>query len=171
MSKDTLEKQAEDEYKKVLKNIIYPLLGKKTTWAKDLDKIGLKLFGKNYVGSFPSDMIPDLGINMDGQKTTKDNVNKFSKLYSIINLDNSSQPGSHWLGLAFDANTRNIWVYDSYGRKTVQIIPSLVKKYGDRVKTVQRDVEQAILAEDCGARSMAWLYIFDRYGSDVAKFI
>ena len=165
------EKQAEEIYRRVLDTLIYPLLGKKTTWAKDLNRIGLKLFGKNFTGAHSSDTIPELGINADGSKTTSNNVNKFSHLYAIANLDDSTMPGSHWIALAFDVNTRNVWVYDSFGRKTSKIMPGLVKQYGEKLKMVDDDAEQKQSEDDCGARSMAWLYVFDRYGVDLAKLI
>ncbi len=167
------EKFAESIYRETLDNIMYPLLGKKTTWAKDLSRIGLKLFGRNFTGAHSSDTIPRLGINDDGTgtKTTTNNINKFSRLYAIANLDDSTMPGSHWIALAFDVNTGNIWVYDSFGRKTSKIMPDLLKEYGKKLKQVDDDAEQAIDAEDCGARSMAWLYVFDRYGSQTARLI
>ena len=162
----TAEEEAESIYRRTLDNVIYPLLGKKTTFAKDLTRVGMRLFGNNFTGAHASDMIPDLGAGV-----TNANINKFSHLYAIANLDNSTMPGSHWIALAFNVDTRKIWVYDSFGRKTAEIIPSLVKKYGSQLKTVDRDAEQAVQEDDCGARSMAWLYVFDRYGVDVARLI
>ena len=165
------ENLAEEIYNRVLNDIIYPLLGKKTTWAKDLNRVGLNLFGKNFTGAHSSDTIPKLGINDDGSKTTNSNINKFSRLYSIANLDDSTMPGSHWISIGFDVNTGNVRVYDSFGRKTSEIMPNLIKEYGKKLKMVDDDAEQKLSEDDCGARCMAWLYVFDRYGSDVAKLI
>ncbi len=165
------EKEAEALYRKVLNNIIYPLLGKKSTFGKDLTRVGIKLFGSNFMGAFPSDRIPKIGINDDGAIVTNDNINKRSRLYAIANLDDSTMPGSHWISLGYDVDSKKIWVYDSFGRKTKEIIPTLVQEYGTKLKMVDDDAEQAVEEDDCGARCMAWLYIFDRYGVDTAKLI
>lgn len=172
------EVEAEKKYQQVLENIIYPLLGKKITFGKDLTRIGIKLFGKNFTGAFPSDMIPKLGVNPDGSIVNNNNINKTSHLYAIANLDDSTMPGSHWISLAYDVDDKrtgdppgSIWVYDSFGRSTKEIIPSLVQRYGDKLRTVDQDAEQMVSEDDCGARCMAWLYVFDRYGKDTAKLI
>lgn len=172
------ERSAELIYRDVLEKIMYPLLGKKITFGRDLARAGIKLFGKNFLGAFASDRISEignpnvrLGVNDDGSPTTNNNINKKSHLYAIANLDNSSMPGSHWIGLAFDVNSKKIWVYDSFGRKTSEIIPSLVQRYGNKLKQVDDDAEQLVSQDDCGARTMAWLYVFDRYGASTAKLI
>ncbi len=176
-AEEILEQDAEHLFERTLDTLIYPLLGKKTTWAKDLNRIGLKLFGKNFTGAHSSDTMPELGINDDGSKTTKNNIDKFSHLYQIANLDNSTMPGSHWIALAFDVGSTNgnragnVWVYDSFGRKTSKIMPNLAKQYGKKLMQVDDDAEQGLLMEDCGARTMAWLYVFDKYGADIAKLI
>lgn len=178
------EAEAEEIYYRVLNDIIYPLLGKKTTWAKDLNRVGLNLFGKNFTGAHSSDTIPKLGVQegavvldpsrtgaLRSVRTINSNINKFSRLYAIANLDDSTMPGSHWIALAFDVNTGNVWVYDSFGRKTSEIMPDLIKEYGRKLKMVDDDAEQLQSEDDCGARSMAWLYVFDRYGTSLAKLI
>lgn len=173
-----LESSANALYQDVLEKIMYPLLGKKITFGNDLTAAGMKLFGRNFLGAFASDRISEfgnskvhLGINDDGSPTTNDNINKKSHLYAISNLDDSTMPGSHWIGLAFDVNSKKIWVYDSFGRKTNEIIPSLVQRYGNKLKQVDDDAEQLVSQDDCGARTMAWLYVFDRHGSELAKLI
>ena len=161
------EQKAEDLYNLVLHSIIYPMVGRKTTFANDLTKAGLKLFGMNYMGTFAADEVPDIGKGVnEGTITNK------SPLYLIANLDTSDGPGSHWIGLAFDAGTKKIWIYDSFGRDTNKIIPLLVKKFGkNNLRMADDDSEQKITEDDCGARSLAFLYIFDRYGVDLARLI
>lgn len=170
-----MEKKTEAIYNAALKDIIYPVLGKKTTWGRDLTKMGLKLFQRNYVGTFPSDKIPDIGKNSNGSTVTDDNVNSDSKLYCILNIDNSSEPGSHWLGIGYDipknASEGKILVYDSFGRNTEDIIPSLVQKFGDKLDIVDQDAEQKIDEDDCGARCLAFLFVLDRTGSKFAKLL
>ena len=171
-----MEEKSLKIYNEVLKNIIYPFLGKKSTWGLDLTKLGNKLFKKNYAGTYSSNMIPDLGVVGIGgffeTKTNIDNISSDSKLYSCVNLDNSDEPGSHWIALAYDVYNGKIMIYDSFGRDTKIILPSLIEKYGkDNIVMSDDDSEQKIKEEDCGARCMAFLYVFDRFGSKYAKTI
>lgn len=158
MNLKKIDRDANKKYQSTLDNIIYPLLGYSITFSNDLKRIGMKLFGTKFCGVFSSDQIPIL--------------NKDSK-YAIINLDNSDEPGSHWIAIAFDEDLDRILVYDSFGRQTREIIPSIFNKYRvDKVVMTDDDAEQnPILDNDCGARSMAWLFVFDRYGYKVAKLI
>ncbi len=169
------EKEVMKIYNAVLKDIIYPILGKKTTWGDDLTRMGHKLFGKTYAGTFSSDKIPDLGFIKKGIfkiPITVNNIKSNSKLYTCINLDNSNQPGSHWVALAYDVYTSKIMIYDSFGRDTKKILPSLIEKFGDaNIVMSDQDPEQDPKQDDCGARCMAFLYIFDRFGSKKAKLV
>ncbi len=169
MEEKQIEKlEAESIYSLVLQEIIYPLVGKRITFGRDLTRAGLKLFGKNYMGTFASDQIPD----SLGKDVNANNVSGNSPLYLITNLDDSNEPGSHWVALAFDAGTKKIWVYDSFGRKTGDILPQLAKQFGkNNLRMAEDDSEQHLSEDDCGARSLAFLYVFDRYGSNVARFI
>lgn len=165
------EERTEVINKYILDTVIYPILGKKETWGRDLTKMGHKLFGQNYSGTFPADKIPNIGKNRDGSTVTRSNTKKDSNLYCILNLDYSHQPGSHWLACAYDINSGKIYVYDSFGRDTEKIMPTLVEKFGDKLVTVDQDAEQLKSEDDCGARCLAWLYIFDRMGSEYAKLL
>jgi hypothetical protein len=129
-------------------------LGKKVTFGRDLTRMGHKLFGRKYAGTFPADMIPDL-----------DNQTR----YTILNLDNSDQPGSHWIACGFAPQTGKVLVYDSFGRQTNDIIPSLVNKFGSGLEMVDDDPEQDIHEQDCGARCLAFLYVLDRKGGRYAR--
>ncbi len=158
-------------------------MGKKITWGRDVTKLGHKLFNNNYVGTFSSDKIPNLGTNPDGSRVfyknkSNNNVKPNSKLYSIVNLDNSNMPGSHWIALAYNIpenkNDGQILVYDSFGRNTKDIIPAVIDKFKDTnisLVTADQDAEQDVLEEDCGARSLAFLFIMDRLGADKAVLI
>ena len=48
-----------DEYVKILKNFI----GNDTTYADDLRKNGKILFGRRFIGVFPSDQLPNIKNN------------------------------------------------------------------------------------------------------------
>lgn len=143
--------KAEKLYHNVLKTM-EKLVGNKTTYDIDLKKTGKKLFGKRFVGVFPSDKIP-----------------KLKKNHMIIaNLDTSIEPGSHWVGIVKDK--KNItWVYDSYGRNIHKILPKLSGMV--KLKSTERDIEQKVEEDNCGARSLAFLYVFDKHGIKYAKYI
>ena len=95
----------------------------------------------------------------------------------ILNLDKSTEAGSHWIAVAkideqsgpYDEDT--VICYDSFGRDNREIIPDLGRSGNGTVVDTDRDAEQEITETDCGARSIAWLVVLDKYGVDVAKLI
>jgi hypothetical protein len=125
-------------------------LGKTTTTNTQLNRVGTKLFGDQYVGTFPSDMIPRLDV---GQ-------------YTIINLDDSTRSGSHWISLVKLKNGR-VLVFDSYGRATRTILPSLTADYVES----ERDAEQTIKQTNCGAQSMSFIMVHHLKGFEYSKWI
>ena len=146
--------QADQIYNHILKTEIKPLLGFKATYLDQLDNVCNKLFGRKYRGTFPSDQIPKLND---------------VKKYCILNLDRSDQAGSHWIALAKDDN--KTYLYDSFGRAGNKIIPNLEFSGNGKIIDVDRDAEQGILEENCGARCVGFLCVFDRYGANVAKYV
>ena len=137
---------------KILKDVIYPTLGKDTTYLHQLDQFGKSLFGKKFKGCYPSDQIPKL-TDLEP--------------YCILNLDNSKQKGSHWVGVCKDGN--ETFIYDSFGRANKKIIPTLKKSGNGKIHDTDRDVEQEIWQLDCGQRSMAFLCLCDGWGIELAK--
>jgi len=142
-------------YNEYLKKII-PILGNDTTYLRDLERTGRKLFGVKFKGVYPCDKIPKL--------------NDLSP-YCIANLDNSKQGGSHWIGIAKIHGKDECLVYDSFGRCYKKIIPILGHNGNGKIKNTDRDVEQKILENNCGARSMAWLCVYDKKGYKIARSI
>ena len=161
MTTSPKEKKAEQLYNDILTKQIYPLVGDKSTFMDDLDKVGRKLLGIKFKGVFPSDKIPKLND---------------LKPYCILNLDKSTESGSHWIALAKlndggkHHNSGSI-VYDSFGRNNKQIIPDLQFSGNGTIADTDRDAEQQITETDCGARSLAFLVVLDKYGLDVARMI
>lgn len=149
------EKKAEALYKKILHDVELEI-GSDSTYAVELDKIGRRYLGIKFRGVFPSDKIPRL--------------NDLTP-YCILNLDRSGEPGSHWVALAKVENTRKSIIYDSFGRSHAKIIPSLHYSGNGRIVNSDQDSEQGVLQQNCGARSVAFLILFDRHGFDVAKLI
>tara|TARA_R110000823_G_scaffold61186_1_gene145968 strand:+ start:638 stop:1093 length:456 start_codon:yes stop_codon:yes gene_type:complete len=151
-----MEKQAENFYNQYLNDSVYPLIGNKTTYLGELEGAGKKLLKVKFKGVFPSDKIPKL--------------NDLSP-YCILNLDKSTESGSHWIALAKMPNSNDSVVYDSFGRDHRKIIPNLNLSGNGRINNTDNDSEQEILETDCGARCLAWLMVFDKQGVDVAKLI
>lgn len=148
------ERLIEKEYNLILDSIV-KTLGNEITYNTDLHKNGLELFGNKFKGVYSSDKIP-----------------KLSKLqpYAIINLDKSSQPGSHWIAVAYSNKNDGIVVYDSFGRKSKKIIPSIYNVFNKVIDT-DYDAEQQLKEDNCGQRALAWLVIFDKYGVENALLL
>jgi len=149
-------KLAEILYKQKLKEIEDNCVGDKTTFLGQLNGAGRKLLGVKFKGVYPSDKIPKL--------------NDLSP-YCILNLDNSKQPGSHWVAIAKNDKLNHSVIYDSFGRHNMKIIPQLKYSGNGRVIDTERDAEQKKLETNCGARCLAWLCIYDKWGEDVARLI
>ena len=139
------------DYSKIFKKIVKKI-GNKTTDSEQLDRVGKQILGKSFMGVFPSDMIPKLKRNQG----------------AILNLDNSSEPGSHWVGLYRFKDGKTLF-YDSFGRYHTQIIPSLNFSGNGKIINTDDDKEQLETEFDCGARSLAFLIYCKDYGFVKAK--
>jgi hypothetical protein len=146
---------AECMYDAILSKIVEPLIGNKSTYQHELESACIKLLGIEFKGVFPSDQIPVLND---------------LKKYAIINLDRSTESGSHWVGIAYHNN--KILVYDSFGRETVKIMPALFRSgNGSSIFDTENDPEQTQNETNCGARAAAWLLLFEHYGWEQAMKI
>ena len=139
-------------YEFLLNAIVIPDIGNSTTFGKDLNKYCIKMLGTKFAGVFNSDNIPTLSSDVP---------------YTILNLDGNNMPGSHWIAVAMDRKGRPI-VYDSFGRKSSQIIPSIYEKYGAGIRDTEYDAEQVKEELNCGARCVAWLLLCDKWGEEMA---
>lgn len=84
----------EQQYEAYLKDVIKSLGHKNVTDNFELDKLGKKLFGAQFIGVFARDEMPR---------------NHGDKLF-IVNQSKRSSGGTHWLAISGDL------VYDSFGR-------------------------------------------------------
>lgn len=148
--------KAEAMYNYILKELIEKEMGNTTTYDTQLDGVCRKLLGISFRGVYPSDKIPVLNS---------------IKKYAILNLDNSKEPGSHWVAIAKEPKTKKTLLYDSFGRKGIHIIPSLFHSGNGRIEDTEKDREQEIKETNCGQRCCAWLYLYDKYGEKYAKWI
>jgi len=155
-TKSTKEKEAEILYNYYLNRLVYPLIGTKTTYQGELNKAGRQLLGIKFKGVFASNKIPRL--------------NDLAP-YCILNLDKSSETGSHWISLAKFPHSNKTAIYDSFGRDYKRIIPNLSLSGNGRIINTDKDAEQEILESDCGARCLSWLLLVDNYGYKTALLI
>lgn len=135
-----------DKLNEALLNVVYKQLGRGTTTNLQLDKYGKLVFGNRYLGTFTADQIPDMA---------RDTL-------AIVNLDESGGDGTHWVAVVRAKSGEHI-VYDSFGRDTKKILPSIYGK-GRRVVATDDDAEQKEAQSDCGARCIAALMMYDLYG-------
>jgi hypothetical protein len=147
-----MEKYAEYIYNLVYKEVV-KIIGNDTTDSIQLYDISKKLLGDKFIGVYASDEIPKL---KNGQ-------------YAILNLDKSNMAGSHWVAICKFNN--KVFFYDSFGRSYKTIIKVLKDSDNGEIINSDKDAEQEIKANDCGARSIAMLLFFDKYGYEYAKYI
>jgi hypothetical protein len=121
----------------------------------------------------PNRSTTDIELNMAVSKMTLRNL-KFLGVFAentrpvlknseccIFNLDTSKMPGSHWVALI-----GNI-LYDSFGRKHQEIVPKRSAHYIDS----DPNPEQKISEMNCGARSIAFIMCFDKFGIDTISVL
>jgi hypothetical protein len=137
-----------DKKNKTILKHVESIIGNSTTSNTDLDQIAKSLFGNRYLGTFASDKFPR-------------NMKDLHVFYCILNLDKTGQPGSHWVACVI--LPKSILIYDSFGRKSSEILPDAFKK-GRKILDTEYDAEQDIKETNCGARAIAALVIFDEYG-------
>jgi hypothetical protein len=123
-------------------------LGTQVTDNIQLDRVAYKLLGTRFKGTYSVDTVP---IKKSGM--------------FIVNTDLSTGPGVHWVAVVSTA--KNIFVFDSFGRKTKNLLKPLVKNakiYQKKVIDSDYDVDQKISSFTCGPLSIAWLLCVKELG-------
>lgn len=94
-------------------------------------------------------------------------IGKKKQFGMIINLDDSSKPGSHWVALYIDKNS-SVEYYDSFGReptktflKHLQFLISRVKPSHYLKFKINKIVDQHVNTDSCGY--LAMLFLIDRF--------
>ena len=135
--KENAAQQIFDGFKKQL----IKQLGTKVTTNEQLNKVGYKILGSRFKGTYAQDQLP---INKSG-------------MY-IVNNHTSKQSGEHWVAVI--STTKRIYVFDSFGRKSKTLLKILYKNarsIGKIVIDSDYDIDQSISSEICGPLSLAWL--------------
>ena len=125
------------------KNKYLRVLGNKALYDDELQRIGKEQL-KPFNGVYPQDKF----INKNG--------------YQIINTSNSDDmKGEHWVALY--KTPKNLYVYDSFGRNTNNLLPGLTKKMkgGGNIKIIDSDYDKEQRGESqvCGQLCMSWLCV------------
>ena len=89
--------------------------------------------------------------------------------YWIGNVDKSNMPGSHWVAF-FKIPDKPTLIYDSFGRETSNLLPSVIKILEDYTDT-DYDAEQLNFESRCGQLCLGFLLFAKRFGYENAKLI
>jgi hypothetical protein len=133
MNPDTL-------FKKYKKQFIRQL-GKGALDNFQLDALGNQLLGNKYLGTFAQDKLP------------------MRSGYLIVNVDKSKRintPEAHWI--AIYQTPKTLYVYDSYGRLTKNVL-KLISKTNKKIVDSKHDPEQYGSTAICGQLAMSFLCV------------
>ena len=132
---------------------IKEVIGDQSTFSSDLTKVGRKIFGKKYLGTFAADEIP---------KMKKNDM-------LIANLDKKGEAKKeHWVAM-YKSNGK-VYFYDSFGRGYKIILPN-VENLNENIEDTALEAEQKIDQYDCGLRCLSWLCVPKFNGMKYAKLI
>lgn len=73
----------------------------------------------------------------------------------VINLDDSTQPGSHWVTVYIDTNNKGEY-FDSYGREPNETLKNYMHKYTTNIKHNKKCIQQPLTAT-CGQLCIYYL--------------
>ena len=106
---------------------------------------------KNYIGTFSKNNVPILKNNQS----------------TIVNLANSSDKGSHWIGMKYV--DKKLFYFDSYG---IPYIPDIIKKqYSDNKIITNIYRVQGDLSVECGKFCIMFIQSNIKNKSDYIKFL
>ena len=83
---------------------------------------------------------------------------------SIVNLANSFNKGTHWIGMKFINN--KLFYFDSYG---IEFVPDIIKKQYDKIITNIYRI-QSIDSNECGKFCILFIKANIQNKSDYIKF-
>jgi hypothetical protein len=114
-------------------------MGRDETGTDELTSVGRCLFGRQFVGTFGCDEVPNITVNQS----------------LIVNTQPTTSSGEHWLALY--NNGGRLIGYDSFGR-TIH----------EAVMESEPDSEQDVRESNCGQRCLAWLSVVYELGPEDA---
>jgi hypothetical protein len=139
------EKQIEKHFNKIVKKFHRELGHKGGTSNHELDRLGKKVFGKQWITTSTQMHLPIRKIR------------KMKRGYGIFNTDSHGE-GIHWVAVC--VNNDQFYIWDSFGRPSKEIVADLTARLkNQRVRYQANDLDrnQKNAEEDCGQRCMAFL--------------
>ena len=117
-----------------------------------------------FLGPIPADCPTKIQCELSKLDLINMKKNNISKIGIIYNLDVSSGPGTHWVGMYIDNKNNEINYYDSYGSKPTPLINkfiiSLVDKYNLNnysPSIIYNDRRHQYGGSECGMYSMNFI--------------
>ena len=141
-------------------------MGTGVTTNHQLNAVGQKIFGTELSGVHSV----DVKITQYMKKKSNGVIDQ-NPSYFIINVDGSNQPGSHWLAVYFDPRTQKFNIYDSFARGLKTLIPKFIKTIGYDYVNTNKKQDQPNNADDCGSRTISWLWAVKLHGIEKARHI
>ena len=135
------------EYYDTLEMVLQDEMGINATFSNDLENMGRDLYGKNFIGVFSSDTVPNLTRN---------------NMCCLVNTDSSRQSGTHWCAL-YQLNNKT-YFFDSFGRDYTKLSKYWINKNWFPVLTSEKYRTQSFSTSDCGPQSLAFIGTFKKYG-------
>lgn len=129
------------------------------TTDAQLNRVGRRLFGRKYAGAYAADERPPL---------------TGATPYAIMNAGRRAGGGTHWYAVARLPGGRAILASDSFGRPIrgfSEDYETLTQRGRYRVRNADRRPEQRRAENNCGARSIAWLWVYHTLGERAAAEI
>ena len=93
------------------------------------------------------------------------------KTYSILNTDDSSKKGTHWV--AVFQSKKTLYVYDSFARSKalMKAFVSKMEHQDYKIVFVNKGQDQPDTSVNCGLYCLVWLIFVDKYGIRKASHI
>ena len=138
-------------YNKKLLSLFRKKYGRGAQSDTTINAMGKEYIGSRFKGVYPWDTMPNLPNNS----------------YAVINTDDHTKGGVHWVGVYSANNT--YYLFDSFGRQPKNILHPFVEKQqklGKGIVNLNKTVDQANKQADCGLRSIAMLIIAKKHGID-----
>ena len=142
------------EYHNLIKDFCKILKSNGETDSDNLNKVGHEIFKNEWGGVYPED--------------AKIKFNK-NHSYYIFNNQQSDEAGEHWIALYVNHDNEIIYVFDTFDRQLSHLIPDLdisIKDQHFYVRKPEHRILQTDKQENCGQRSLSWLFLVKKYGID-----
>lgn len=121
------------------------------------------MLGKDWKGAFACDE----HMFIKNKSSHLSDVSRIDGLM-IVNNKTRAHGGEHWVAVASKDGT--LYVFDSFGRPTKDLIPSL---YNSKLKVRDSDYDkdQNVSQTDCGSRCIGWLMLLKEHGVENALLL